>query len=427
MDTVQSKLYEKMSNEYDAFIDSLKAKTPGEIIDSSYEVTYKEEILINCESGSIGDKEAAALFALDNPLDELYRNWLHTDVSVADDIRDSILGSARQEIERQGLPEIAPIKESPAQVINGAVDVGNWVIPVTEKAYSGLIGQIIAVDKTGTDAHDTDNPGDDIHVDFTRTVYSESELSAIEANFAELYGERKPFYKLPLDDVIMASEMLVSLIGRDIEVTDERTQSYADAREQANNRLSAQFNNLEAALIARVEQNYAEFEQQMLTFGKRQIIEMAGRIAAMQDSCEYMTTSRGYSDDELRFYMQFNFPLDIVADAWQERNRDMEDMGFAMDYVAEHMEKFENDPIYVKVKPATVIAEPAAEPTPKPVKQPEKPKPAQAKPAQPPVKPKPQEKLSILSDLDASIIEAQERNAARTPQAHKKSNQKELD
>ncbi|GHV39584.1 hypothetical protein FACS189490_03430 [Clostridia bacterium] len=107
---------------------------------------------------------------------------------------------------------------------------------------------------------------------------------------------------------------------------------------------------LKDALLARVEQNYAEFVQQTMTlFNKRQVFEIAGRIAAMQDAYDYMNTSRDYTDDELRFYLKFLFPVDIVADAWQFRNREMEDMGFAMDYVASHMGKYENDRGYCKI------------------------------------------------------------------------------
>ncbi|GHV10508.1 hypothetical protein FACS1894219_00040 [Clostridia bacterium] len=345
MDTVQDRLYAELSAEYDAFIDNLKAKTPGEIIDSSYEKTYKEEILINCESGSIGDKEAAALLALDNPLDELYRNWLHTDVSVAEDIRDSILGSARQEIERQGLSENVQIntpteertatipEESPAQVINGTVDIGDWVIPVTEKAYSGLIGQVIAVDKLGTNEHKTDNPGDAVHVDFTRVDYQPDEVLAIEANFAKLYGEHKPFAELPLDDVIMAPEMLVSLVGRDIEPVDELTESYGDAKEFANRRLNMHFDNLENALIERIEQNYADYQQTLQSFGANELIDMAAKIHAMSDAYSYATAWHGWNDDEIDFYLQFANPLAVIADAWHERNIDLDEMSFTMDFI----------------------------------------------------------------------------------------------
>jgi hypothetical protein len=432
MDTVQDRLYAKLSAEYGAFIDGLKAKAPDAIIDSSYEKVYKEEILMNLESGSIGDEEAVALLALDNPLDELYSNWLHTDVSVAEDIRDSILGSAWQEIERQRLPETAPTKESPAQAINGTVDVDNWIIPVTEKAYAGLIGQVIAIDKIGTEAHETENPGDDVHVDFTRVVYSGSEISAIEANFAELRGEHKPFCELPLDDVIMAPEMLVSLVGRDIEPVNEFMASCKEARAYANEKLNTQFAEFDDELMERIEDNYIEYNKSLLGFGKQELIEMAAAIHAHSDAWSYMTEDHSYSDAELLFYLKFENPLEIVADAWRERNIDVGDLEFTMDSIMEperQKSALESYPLFAD-KP--LVAEPVPKAAKHPEKQspaiqPEKPKPAQIKPAQPPVKPEPPRKQSILAELDASIIEAQERNAARTPQAHKKSNQKEID
>ena len=99
-------------------------------------------------------------------------------------------------------------------------------------------------------------------------------------------------------------------------------------------------------------------------------------------------------------------------------------MSFAMDYVAEHMETLGNNPVYVKVKPAPTVAEAAAKPAADPIKQSEKPK---QKPAHPPVTPEPPRKLSILSDLDASIAEARELNAARQPRTQNKSKNKERD
>jgi hypothetical protein len=46
-----------------------------------------------------------------------------------------------------------------------------------------------------------------------------------------------------------------------------------------------------------------------------------------------MTTYHGYSDDEVKFYSQFENPLEVVADAWIDRQIDLSDMSFAMDAV----------------------------------------------------------------------------------------------
>ncbi|GHV47854.1 hypothetical protein FACS189499_06110 [Clostridia bacterium] len=328
--TPNDRLYAKLSAEYDAYIDELKTKSHGarvaadEILVAAFEKVQKEEIIIAFETSFYGDGECAALLKLDNTLDEIYREWLDTDASDIDAIQDCINGVVERET---GVTLGADISESTVitieaenplstQVINGEVDVGNWVIAVTGTAYSGLIGQVIAVDKIGTDEHETDNPGDDIHVDFTRVDYQPDEILAIEANFAKLYGEHKPFAELPLDDVIMSPEMLVSLTGRDIEPTNELTKSYGDVREYANARLNMHFDNREEELIERFEQNYAEYQQTLQSFGTNELIDMAAKIHAMSDAYSYATVWHGWNDDEIDFYLQFANPLEVIADAW---------------------------------------------------------------------------------------------------------------
>ncbi|GHV11698.1 hypothetical protein FACS1894219_03270 [Clostridia bacterium] len=240
------------------------------------------------------------------------------------------------------LSETAPTKqtdniaeEKTTKAITGQIDVGDRVIPVTEKAYSGLIGHVMQIDKTGTDAHDTDNPGDDVHVDFTCVNYKPNEISAIEANFAELYGERKSFYELPLDDVIMAPEMLVSLTGSDIEVTDGLTESLIEAMEYASEKLNAQFAELEVKLKERIENNYNDYNRSLLSFGQRELIDMAAAIHAYSDCWSYLTEYHTFSDAEIKFLMQFDNPLEIVADARMDHNIDVGDVEFSLNFIME--------------------------------------------------------------------------------------------
>jgi hypothetical protein len=463
--TPKEQLYTKLSAEYDAFVEGLKDKPPKDIIESSYEKVFKEDILMCFEyDDNMSDKEIAALLALEFPLDELYRNWLDTDVSHTDDLRDTISGFVVREIERTN-PTVL--------TANGKVGVGDYVIVAPDEDYGCLIGQVSAIDRLGTSEHDTENNTDDVHVNFTVFSYPPWQTRDYAEHFNELfgYGEYKNFDEIPLDDVIMAPEMLISLtdisevkinemitdydaaeafcggvfgimrelptakaqavngeinlgnwvivkpgedyacligqvwktdvviapgtedevggvivnfaaidysdaakeelhgilgglyreplapnevplggtmlppeslirlIGSGIERTDELADTYIAVYEFGNRVLSEHFNDLEERLADRVEQNYADYQKSLMGFGKREIIDMAVKIAAMQDALDYMTTSRGYSDEELDFYMQFASPLEVVADAWTLRNADNEDMSFAMDHVFERREE----------------------------------------------------------------------------------------
>jgi hypothetical protein len=52
-----------------------------------------------------------------------------------------------------------------------------------------------------------------------------------------------------------------------------------------------------------------------------------------------MTSYHAFSDEETEFYLQFSNPLEIVADAWRERNIDLEDMSYTMDFVYEQQDQ----------------------------------------------------------------------------------------
>ena len=83
-------LYEKVQAEYDAFIEELKAKPAGEIIEKAYEKVFKEEIVCICEFANFEQKEAKAMYLEKYPLDRMYHDWLKSDVSYMDMLRESV-------------------------------------------------------------------------------------------------------------------------------------------------------------------------------------------------------------------------------------------------------------------------------------------------------------------------------------------------
>ena len=70
---LNTKLYERIFAEHEAFKKSLLAKTPEEILDRCYEYQVKSDILITLEIYSLSDDEAAALLNADAPLEALYQ------------------------------------------------------------------------------------------------------------------------------------------------------------------------------------------------------------------------------------------------------------------------------------------------------------------------------------------------------------------
>lgn len=83
-----------MQAELDRFIAELKTKPPDEIIESAYELIYKQDILQSFDFDFDGncpltDEQAKALLSMKYPLDYLYQEWLNYDGSVLDTLRQS--------------------------------------------------------------------------------------------------------------------------------------------------------------------------------------------------------------------------------------------------------------------------------------------------------------------------------------------------
>jgi hypothetical protein len=91
-----------------------------------------------------------------------------------------------------------------------------------------------------------------------------------------------------------------------------------------------------AALIDRVTQNYADYERRMVgVYSAQDVFDAAPRIHAVSDAYSYLTVFHDFSEDELRFFLQFQNPLDMVAQHWHERNMDTGDMSFTIDFIME--------------------------------------------------------------------------------------------
>jgi hypothetical protein len=88
-------------------------------------------------------------------------------------------------------------------------------------------------------------------------------------------------------------------------------------------------------LAERIDKNLFDYHRHLLGFGQRELIDMAGKMAAMSDAHRYMTLYHDFSNKELDLYLQFQNPLEVVADAWLDRNEDVGDVYYTVEAVAE--------------------------------------------------------------------------------------------
>jgi len=105
--------------------------------------------------------------------------------------------------------------------LNGRLREGDLVVAAPNGDYSCLIGRVKGIYYVGTPEHDemTDNPTDDVLVDFSND-YSDNRITEIVEHFRELYeDDEKVFDDLPIDSVVMAPSDLIRIdmekVGRD--------------------------------------------------------------------------------------------------------------------------------------------------------------------------------------------------------------------
>ncbi len=83
-------LYEKVQAEYDNFIEALKQMAPEQIIERAYEKVIKENIVTVIQLNELSISKAEALFCEKYTLDHLYQEWLNTNVSKMQILKDFI-------------------------------------------------------------------------------------------------------------------------------------------------------------------------------------------------------------------------------------------------------------------------------------------------------------------------------------------------
>jgi len=76
------------------------------------------------------------------------------------------------------------------------------------------------------------------------------------------------------------------------------------------------------SLIARIEQNYEDFKKSVMQLDDESIFELAPTIAAVQDVHFYMTTHDWADAEQTEYFLQFENPLKLLADAWEDESED---------------------------------------------------------------------------------------------------------
>lgn len=97
--------------------------------------------------------------------------------------------------------------------------------------------------------------------------------------------------------------------------------------------LDSKKNFLEDELISRLKKNLTYYQERMMELSKDEIYEAAGRIIATEDAFFHMVENYTFEPEQIKYLLQFENPLDVVSDTWQERREDISDLDHTLEWV----------------------------------------------------------------------------------------------
>ena len=242
--------------------------------------------------------------------------------------------------------------------INGEIRNGDWVIAIPSGPYGGFVGVVKEITPHGSPEHGTDNIGDDIHVDFMALGHPPWRYGEIEDYFNEEfnYDDTLLYDELPIDDVIMAPDMLIRVTELGIEEVSHLLSDYDSAIAFCDNFTQYNIDSMKyVRLTERLNENLTEYHDQLMDFGPRELIDMAGKISAMSDVHSYMTMHHDFTDEELDFYIQFQNPLEVVANEWHMNSEDISGLSYVLQRLQSDADALTDYPLMNDLDPATPL------------------------------------------------------------------------
>ena len=83
-------LYKKMFAEQEEFREMLQTLSPSDVMQHSYELVIREDILLSMEENDLSNGQAKALLRSKHPLSDLFLEWENHESKHMEEIRDII-------------------------------------------------------------------------------------------------------------------------------------------------------------------------------------------------------------------------------------------------------------------------------------------------------------------------------------------------
>lgn len=88
--SLNRRLTDKVQQEFSAFREEIKQKSPQEIYEAAYQIALKSDIAECFSEADYSPQAAKALLKSPNLLNDIYAEWIETDYSHMDDLRQTI-------------------------------------------------------------------------------------------------------------------------------------------------------------------------------------------------------------------------------------------------------------------------------------------------------------------------------------------------
>ena len=131
-DELETKLYEKMSQENEVFLVEMKTQSPDEIISHAYEIACRDNLLMLFEDEtSLSERQLEVLMEFDHPLEALFDDWINRDSDEMDRFRDSVEACAddilRKRVEEKYRDPAQPIYPNTRSAAMARGEVFEWM------------------------------------------------------------------------------------------------------------------------------------------------------------------------------------------------------------------------------------------------------------------------------------------------------------
>ena len=102
---LNTRLYQKMFSEQEAYREWLLSQMPEEILNHTYEYTVREDILMSLECHDLPDTQAKALLKSPSPLADVFKNWEHKENGYMEDIWQTVEDRAKEAVKKEAKKE----------------------------------------------------------------------------------------------------------------------------------------------------------------------------------------------------------------------------------------------------------------------------------------------------------------------------------